>query len=61
MSSAGSSRRRAQERLERIEVRRRSAGAQITLEQAIQNRDCEAIAAARRACTEFLQRLRDLS
>jgi hypothetical protein len=65
MASAGSRRKRiwaaGDDRLRRIEVRRELAAAQSALEQAIQGRDAEAIAEARRAHAEALQRLRGLS
>jgi hypothetical protein len=61
MSSATSSRKRVQERHQRVEIRRQLADAQLALEQAIQGRDAEAITEARRAHAEALQRLRALT
>lgn len=61
MSSAGSYRRRAEERTQRLEVRQQLADAQAALERAIQNRDAEQIAESRRACAEALERLRVLT
>lgn len=54
-------RKRAQRTLDRIEVRRELGDAQSALEQAIQNRDPEAITDARRAVADAIQRLRALT
>jgi predicted transcriptional regulator len=61
VSSAGAHRKRAQRYIDRIDVRRRLADAQVAVVQAIQNRDPESIAEARRTCADLRQRLRDLS
>jgi hypothetical protein len=65
MASAGSRRKRiwaaGDERLKRIGMRRQLAAAQSALEQAIQDRDAEGIAEARRSCADLRQRLRELT
>jgi hypothetical protein len=65
MSSMGSRRMQrwklGDKRFERTEVRRQLADAQTALAQAIQDRDPDTIAEARRAQADALQRLRDLT